>query len=75
MLKVHRTNKGFFSVSIKQDEGFTIVISTSNSNRSRKWNSSVLYATYMSHGGTRNRRNLIFNLLDYFGNIIVVLSS
>ena len=75
MLKVHRTNKGVVSVSIKEDEGFTVVISTSNSNRICVWNSLVLYATYMSHGGTRSRRILIFDLLDYFGNIIVVFSS
>ena len=31
MLKVHKTKKGVVSVSIKEDEGFTVVISTLNS--------------------------------------------
>ena len=45
-------------------EGFTVVI-----------NFLGLYATYMSYGGKKSRRTLTFDLLDYFGNIIVVVSS
>ena len=55
MLEVHRAKKGVVSVSIKEDEGFTVVISTSNSNCSRVWNSLELYAT-------KSRRTLIFYL-------------
>ncbi|CAG9770351.1 unnamed protein product [Ceutorhynchus assimilis] len=67
-------SKGAFSISSEEDEGFT-VISTMNSNRSRMWNFVELYASYISNGGIRGRRILISDLLNYFGNDVVVLSS
>ncbi|CAG9764655.1 unnamed protein product [Ceutorhynchus assimilis] len=50
-------------------------MSTMNSNRNHRWNSVELYATYISNGGIRSRRTLISDLLDYFGNDLMVLSS
>ena len=63
MVKVHRMKKGVVSVSIKVG-GFTVVTSTSNSNRSRVWNSLELYATYMTQQTQIVFKTVLFRSLN-----------
>ena len=69
MLKVHRAKEGVVSNSNQEDEGFTVVISTSKSSHSCMWNSLELYAIYIWLWWYKKPQN--FDLLDYFGNIVV----